>query len=466
MLETMMPYLAILIVILTGWGIAKNLQVNILLLFAGLALNLLAVLGGVDNILPRGSHTTGWVGFDLFEQLRALSRSQVASTGFIILVAGGFAAYMDKIGASDKLVTLCMQPLRRLKSPYFILGAVFLLGHFLGLVVTSAAGLAMLLAVSVYPLLIGVGVSAVAAAAVICSVLVFSYAPSSAIAVLTANTSGVDPMVYLINHQLPIAIPSILVTLVLHVIVQRYYDQKDAAAGILKNPENFNITQNSEKSERAAKLPAYYALLPLVPLVLLFIFNKLVFKTVVLDVATAMFIGWVFAILVDLASRRNVPEVFKDGAAMFQGMGHMMTSVVGLIFVAALFAAGLQNTGLVSLLIDAAKNAGLGMAGTGIVVSIVIGIVTVLTGSGVASFTGLVPIAPAVAAGLGGDAIDLAMMMQLASEFLRPVSPVAGVVIIVAGFAQTSPLAIVRRTIIPCMGGLIVSLALTIIFML
>ena len=95
-----------------------------------------------------------------------------------------------------------------------------------------------------------------------------------------------------------------------------------------------------------------------------------------------------------------------------------------------------------------------------------IGIVTVLTGSGVASFTGLEPIAPAVAAGLGGDAIDLAMMMQLASEFLRPVSPVAGVVIIVAGFAQTSPLAIVRRTIIPSMGGLIVSLALTIIFML
>ena len=172
------------------------------------------------------------------------------------------------------------------------------------------------------------------------------------------------------------------------------------------------------------------------------------------------------AILVDLATRRNLTVVFKDGSAMFKGMGHMLTSVVGLIFVAALFAAGLQNTGLVALLIDAAKNAGLGMAGTGIVVSIVIGIVTVLTGSGVASFTGLVPIAPAVAAGLGGDAIDLAMMMQLASEFLRPVSPVAGVIIIVAGFANANPLAVVRRTLIPCFGGLIVSLFVTIFFML
>lgn len=177
-MQTLLPYLAILVVILTGWGIAKKLQVTTLLLFAGLALNLLAILAGVDNILPRGAKTTGWIGFDLFELLRALSRSQIASTGFIILVAGGFATYMDKIGATNKLVALCTKPLSKLSAPYVILGAVFLLGHFLGLVVTSAAGLGTLLAVSVFPLLLGVGVSAVAASAAIASALVFSYAPS------------------------------------------------------------------------------------------------------------------------------------------------------------------------------------------------------------------------------------------------------------------------------------------------
>ena len=61
-MQTLLPYLAILVVILTGWGIAKKLQVTTLLLFAGLALNLLAILAGVDNILPRGAKTTGWIG--------------------------------------------------------------------------------------------------------------------------------------------------------------------------------------------------------------------------------------------------------------------------------------------------------------------------------------------------------------------------------------------------------------------
>ena len=46
------------------------------------------------------------------------------------------------------------------------------------------------------------------------------------------------------------------------------------------------------------------------------------------------------------------------------------------------------------------------------------------------------------------------MMMQLASEMMRPVSPVVGLVIIMAGFAKTSPLANVRRTWIPFYGRL------------
>ena len=458
-MHDIMPYLALLVVILTGVGIVKKLQVNILLLFAGIALNLIAILGGVTDLMPKGAHGTGFIGFDLFGLLSALSRHQAATTGFIILVAGGFAAYMDQIGATAKLV-VCLKPLQRLRNPYLIMGAVFILGNFLGLVVTSAAGMAMLLAVSVYPLLIGIGISGVAAAAVIGSVLVISYAPSSAIAVLSAHTAGVDPMTYLIQYQLPVAIPAILVTAVVHVIVQNYLDKRDKATGSLLSIDPKVV---EEKTRRAANLPGYYALLPLVPLVLLFIFNKMVYKTVVLDVAIAMFIGWVFGILVDLLHRRNLQACFQDGFAMFKGMGHMMQSVVGLIFVAALFADGLKNAGLVGLMIDAAKSAGFGMMGTGLVLSAVIGIVTVLTGSGVASFTGLVPIVPTVAAGFGGDPTVLAMMLQLASEFLRPVSPVAGVIIIVAGFAGVSPLAVVRRTWIPCFAGLIVALAATVI---
>mgnify|MGYP000454439684 FL=1 len=84
-------------------------------------------------------------------------------------------------------------------------------------------------------------------------------------------------------------------------------------------------------------------------------FNKLVYKTIVLDVATAMFIGWVVSLLIDWVTRRNTDLVFKDATAMLKGMGNMLTNVVGLIFVAALFAQGLQNAGVVDMMINVAK---------------------------------------------------------------------------------------------------------------
>lgn len=48
--------------------------------------------------------------------------------------------------------------------------------------------------------------------------------------------------------------------------------------------------------------------------------------------------------------------------------------------------------------------------------------------------------------------------MQFASGMLRAMSPVAGVIIAVAGAAGVSPVAIVRRTWIPMILGLLTTL--------
>ena len=99
----------------------------------------------LSNFLPKNATATGLLGFDFFELFRAICRTQIAGVGFIILVSGGFAQYMKDVGASDRFVTVCAKPITLLKNPYLILGLVFIIGHCLGLVITSAAGLAMLL---------------------------------------------------------------------------------------------------------------------------------------------------------------------------------------------------------------------------------------------------------------------------------------------------------------------------------
>ena len=143
--------LALAIVVVAAIAIVKKLDVRIVLLVAGMALNILALAFGAENILPKGAQSTGLVFFDLFEAFDALSLKQITGTGFIMLLAGGFATYMGEVGASDKLVDLCMKPLSHIKHPYLILVLVFVVGHLLSLVITTAAGLAMLLAITVFP---------------------------------------------------------------------------------------------------------------------------------------------------------------------------------------------------------------------------------------------------------------------------------------------------------------------------
>lgn len=59
----------------------------------------------------------------------------------------------------------------------------------------------------------------------------------------------------------------------------------------------------------------------------------------------------------------------------------------------------------------------------------------------------------------GGNTAALAVMMQVGAETVRAMSPVAGVVIIVAGFAKVSPLEVSRRCIVPSVVGYVVGIS-------
>ena len=82
----------------------------------------------------------------------------------------------------------------------------------------------------------------------------------------------------------------------------------------------------------------------------------------------------------------------------------------------------------------------------------------VLTDWGVGAYSSFAALAPDVASGLGGSVEALVTPMQFASGMLRAMSPVAGVIIAVAGAAGVSPMAIVRRTWIPMILGLVTTI--------
>lgn len=98
------------------------------------------------------------------------------------------------------------------------MSGAWILGMFLGLAINSASGLAMLLMVTVFPILISLGVSRLSAVAVIATTLsCLDWSLSDTGTILAATTAGIDPVaIYWVKYQIPIVAVVIPVVAVLH----------------------------------------------------------------------------------------------------------------------------------------------------------------------------------------------------------------------------------------------------------
>lgn len=142
---------AILILVLAGWAIAKNYDAKVVLFAAGFLLMYAALIMGSDVLTGKDASGLAWA--DPFKAVKDLFIKQYANAGLIILTLFGFAAYMSKIGANDKVIELLSRPLAAVKSPYILVPLVFWLGTLLSIIIPSAASLAVILMATLYPVL-------------------------------------------------------------------------------------------------------------------------------------------------------------------------------------------------------------------------------------------------------------------------------------------------------------------------
>ena len=446
--------IAIVITIIAAWLIIKNVQPQTVLLLSGLIMLALTVLLHPErSVLYGKSATTGSVWLDIFAFARDSLSTQIAGIGLIIMAAGGFARYMDEIHASDAMVNACIRPLKLIKAPYAILALGYICAQLLHVAISSAAGLAMLLLVTFFPVLVRLGVSKAAAAAMIGMSAFMDLGPAVGTANLAASHAGMEAAVYFARYQMPVAVAVMLVVAVMIYFSARYYDKK---AGHQVDAMAVSIDDGSEISEYRA--PAFYAFLPVFPVILVLVFSPLLIKTIKIDVVTAMIVGTLFAFICELIVTRNLASSCKGVQAFFKGMGSMFTSIVSLLVCADIYAQGMQKIGAVDYLLSTVQGAGFGFNSMTLVMTLLVGVIAVLTGSGVAAFFSFSAMAPAIAAKFGESAVKVLLPMQMMAGMGRAVSPVAGVIIAVSKAGECSPFEIVRRTLLPAIGGMLAML--------
>ena len=455
--------ITIAVIAVVAYCVLKNYYPPIILLLAGLAMLVFAAMLGVDPIDAKKS--TNFIGFDFVQAFTNQMKGRLPGLGLNIMLIAGFSFYMDRIGASKALVKLCVKPLSAIRSPYVLLAVTYVVGQFMALFINSAVGLGLLLMASVYPLLVALGGSRASAAAVIGSTCCLDLGPSSSNAMRAADLMQTDVVTYFVHSQIPVAICVITTVALGHFFVQRWFDRRDAA----KLGAEAKVTKASD--EELAKAfegagPAHYALLPMLPLVLLIIFSPMVYDGIKLSLQTGILVSLLIAFFVDLITRRRFKDVCQTTSAIFEGMGKVFTSTVALICCAELFALGMNKLGGITALISAA--ASMESAGVWVMLIIMLTIMvvaTVVTGSGNAAFFAFSPLLPEAAASVGISTAVLVVPVQLSAGLARTMCPIAGVIIAVAGISGLTPFDIIRRTVPVMLLALIVNVAASAAFL-
>ena len=449
--------LGILITLAVGYLIFKKYKPHTVLLAAGLLLLLASQLLGIKPIFPP-DEGTGFILFDAFEALKNSTAKNVAAIGMIIMSAGGYAEYMNHIGAGEAMVRLCVAPLKKIGSPYLVLALAYTIGQILNIFIPSAAGLAVLLMATIYPILTALGVSRLSAVSVIATTACLDLGPASGATNIASETSAIDTMVYFVKYQMSVAIPIILVITAVHFMIQKRADKALTAESPVQADKKQPDTQHS--------VPACYALLPVIPLILLMVFNDFVVKSVSMNVVTAMLISLCISMILEIFVKRSPKETCKGIQAFFNGMGKQFATTVTLIIAAELFSNGLQAIGLINTIIEGARNMGFGAVPMTVIMVIIISATAFVTGSGNAAFLSFSAVVPAISQSFGVDAVVLCLSMQLAAGIARSMSPVASCVIAPAAYAEVAPMEVAKRTFVPMLAGIIVLLVCDFIFFL
>lgn len=432
------------IFIAARWLIQKH-NPQAVLLITGLMMLSLSLVLGINYDLVRVS--TGSVVFDLFRSVSETFTGVLSRFGFMIMAIGGYVGYMNHIKASDALVSVSARPLSLFKKrPYIAAIAVIPIGQLLYVCIPSASGLGLLLVVSIFPVLISLGISRLTAVSVIAASTAFDMSPSAGNAIMASELAGISAVSYFVGHQIPLAIPMTILLMVVYFFTSRYYDKRDIALGKSTFDE---VKQPISQSKTKIEAPLIYAILPMLPVVLLIVFSDLFNTGITLDTATAMLFSFIVAMIFELIRYRNLTLFFAGIKKFWEGMGNLFMKVVTLIICAEIFASGLIGLGFIEALVAGAMHMNLSGIAVGVIIAIIVFLAGALMGSGNAAFFSFGPLVPNIAQKFGLATADIITPIQFAASMGRTVSPISGIVVAISEIAGVSAFDLAKRNIIP-----------------
>lgn len=436
-IATLLMIVAILIVVTKKFNVATSF------LTIGFVALLIVTLATGQSVLP-AENSSGNALIDIFEVMANAITTSLGSTGLVIMMVMGYVGYMKHIKASELFSIICARPLRKIKGTGILIFATFVLTVVVKLAIPSSSSEVTLLLATVFPILLAVGITkqTVAAALLVASSLVWG--PANTLALTAFNGAGLEnvsiPVYFVTKEVLPV-ICMVVVGSIVFILVNRYFDKKE---GVLVDKEN--LPELPDPSSLG--IPKFYALFPVLPVILIILMSPIVQKHVTISVLAANFLSFIIVLCVELIRKRNFKQVFDDSQALYKGMGQAFVSVVAILMGVNVFSTAMNSIGGLKVLANL-----LAGGGSGTIMIAVVGAFAsfLLVGVG-SSISGTLPLFSSLYASFAATQAELINMCRILifgaslGSVMNPVSPT---MMILSGGCDVPITNIIKRSIIP-----------------
>ncbi|EKU12180.1 C4-dicarboxylate transporter DcuC [Campylobacter showae] len=442
------------VLFIVGWAIVRGKYAPLVLFLSGVFMLICSVALGTGSFMPKQAVATGNAYLNIIEFIRYMFSNRFANLGLIIMFMVGFASYMTHIGANHAFVSIATKRFARIKNPYVMVFVAFAVAKLISMVITSAVGLGVLCLALLGPVLISLGLNKLTVGSICAMSGAASMVLIGASTAAAAKATQLSILDYVFVYKIPAALPTSIVMGIALVFWNRYLDKKEGWVCSEHVGEVMEFDGAVQNPQTAA--PKIYAILPFLPMILVVVFSQYCIASIKLDISAIIILSVVIAMLFEAVRHRSKFDPIAEGVKVFfQAMGKSLSGVVILIIAAGIFAEGFKALGMLDSIVKLANSLGFGGFGMSVLFVVITTLVTIISGSNGASFYPLIEMVPHIAAKLNVSSVMLVLPMHQASTIARPLSPVAGVVVAIAGMLKCSPLDIVKRCSVPAVLGLV-----------
>lgn len=385
-----------------------------------------------------------WLSGDFFGAFKAFSASMKQANIFEVIVASmGFAAVVKLTGADKHLVSVLVKLLKR-AGPFLIIG-VALATMVVNISITSAAGVTAAMGTVLIPILIASGIPApLAAGAILCGLYGGNLNPGHVHPTIVAELAGTTGVEF-VRETAPALIASVVVSSSILTMIAFYLKKKQAANAL--HDEAAAAAPQVELIEHPNYL---FALLPLVPVIILVLGYSGYAPFFKMPVSHAMLIG---SILV-MACTRTSPE--KCTKEFFKAVGTSFGNVFGLLICVNVFVAGLKALGFIEVLIQFMTT-----SPSIAKLAAIFGpfLMTLVCGSGESASIAFNTAVSVHAEDFGMSVLHMGAMTVLSGGIGRSTTVLSAAMILASGIAKVTPFEIVRYNWIAMVGALLTAAA-------